>query len=218
MNIPIRKIRPTRGRHYRSKIGSPKSLMTIHAESLLERDYVRLCNFDPRIKKIYYQPIGILFNYEGRKRRYFPDYLLVTEDNRIFLVEVKLKEFVSTNLNKAKFFSAAKLCGEKDWTFIVVTEDQIRPGCLQKNLRLLHEVERYSITPSVVEYIKTMLELMGPCTIVDLRNACNIIEPSLLMLNLHKMIYACDIRTDLVNHPLNDSSLLWNKVKEDTCG
>lgn len=102
MKTPARKIRPTRGRHYRSKIGSSKSLRIIHAESLLERDYVRLCNFDPTVAKIYYQPIGIQYHYDSRKRRYFPDYMIITRDNRHFLVEVKLKEFVGSNLNRAK--------------------------------------------------------------------------------------------------------------------
>ncbi|CAG7652902.1 hypothetical protein PAESOLCIP111_06667 [Paenibacillus solanacearum] len=219
MKIPVRKIRPTRGRHYRSKIGSSKSLKIIHAESLLERDYVRLCNFDPTITKIYYQPIGIRFHYNGRKRRYFPDYLIVTRENHYYLVEVKLKEFVASNLNRAKFYAATKLCEEKGWTFLVATEDQIRPGYLQKNLRLLHEVKRHKIIPSVAEYIKAMLEYIGPQTIFNLRNACNIIDESLFMLNLHKLIYASEIGTDIVHHPLNDSSIIWYlPMKEDTCG
>lgn len=202
-----------------SKIGSTKSLKIIHAESLIERDYVRLCNFDPTITKIYYQPIGIRFHYDGMKRRYFPDYLILTEDNRCYLVEVKLKEFVGSNLNRAKFHAAVKLCEEKGWAFLVVTEDQIRSGYLQKNLRLLHEVKRHKIIPSVAEYIKAMLEYLGPQTVVDLRNACNIIDASLFMLNLHKLIYASEIGTDLVNQPLSDNSIIWNLPKKgDACG
>ncbi|WP_079908699.1 TnsA endonuclease N-terminal domain-containing protein [Paenibacillus sp. 32352] len=219
MKIPARKIRPTRGRHYRSKIGSSKSLKIIHAESLLERDYVRMCNFDPTIIKIYYQPVGIRFHYDGRKRRYFPDYLIVTRDNRYYLVEVKLKEFVGSNLNRAKFYAATKLCEEKDWTFIVVTEEQIRQGHFQKNLRLLHEVKRYKINPAIAEYIKAMLEHIGPQTVSDLRNACVIVNASMFMLNLHKLIYASEIGTDLIHQPLNDNSLIWDlPKKEDTCG
>ncbi|WP_284640795.1 TnsA endonuclease N-terminal domain-containing protein [Paenibacillus silviterrae] len=219
MKIPVRKIRPTRGRHYRSKIGSSKSLKIIHAESLLERDYVRLCNYDPSIIKIYYQPVGIRFHYDGRKRRYFPDYLIVTRDNRYYLVEVKLKEFVGSNLNRAKFYAATKLCEEKGWSFNVVTEDQIRPGYLQKNLRLLHEVKRHKITPAVAEYIKVMLEHMGPQTVSELRKACEIVDASMFMLNLHKLIYASEISTDLIHKPLNDNSVVWGLPrKEDACG
>lgn len=219
MKIPARKIRPTRGRHYRSKIGSSKSLKIIHAESLLERDYVRLCNFDPKIKKIYFQPIGIRFHYDGRKRRYFPDYLIITRDNHYYLVEVKLKEFVGSNLNRAKFYAASKLCEEKGWTFIVVTEDQIRIGFLQKNLRLLHEVKRHKITPAIAEYIKAMLDHIGPQTVGDLRKACQIVDASMFMLNLHKLIYASEVATDLIHQPLNDNSLIWGLPKEeDVCG
>lgn len=219
MKIPARKIRPTRGRNYRSKIGSSKSLKIIHAESLLERDYVRLCNFDPTVIKIYYQPVGIQFHYDGRKRRYFPDYLIITRDNRYCLVEVKLKEFVGSNLNRAKFYAATKFCEEKGWTFIVVTEDQIRLGFLQKNLRLLHEVKRHNITPVIAEYIKAMLDHFGPQTVSDLRKACDIVDASLFMLNLHKLIYANEVATDLIHQPLNDKSLIWFLPnEEDACG
>ncbi|MFD2613199.1 TnsA endonuclease N-terminal domain-containing protein [Paenibacillus gansuensis] len=219
MKTPARKIRPTRGRHYRSKIGSSKSLRVIHAESLLERDYVRLCNFDPIVVKIYYQPVGIRFHYNGRKRRYFPDYLIITRDNRYCLVEVKSKEFVGSNLNRAKFYAATKFCEEKGWSFIVVTEDQIRLGFLQNNLRLLNEVNRHKVTPAITAYIIAMLNHLGPQTISDLRKACNIVDASLFMLNLHKLIFASKVITDLVSQPLNDNSVICGlPSEEDACG
>lgn len=144
--------------------------------------------------------------------------MIITRDNRHFLVEVKLKEFVGSNLNRAKFYAATKLCEVKGWTFIVVTEDQIRLGFLQKNLRLLHEVKRHKITPAVTEYIKAMLDHLGPQTVSDLRKACNIVDASLFMLNLHKLIYASEIVTDLIHQPLNDDLLIWGLPKEDVCG
>ncbi|MCZ8514346.1 TnsA endonuclease N-terminal domain-containing protein [Paenibacillus filicis] len=209
MRVPARKIRPVRGRNYRCKISRSKSLGITHSESLLERDYVRLCNFDPTIKEIHFQPIGIRFHYKGRKRRYFPDYLVITNDNGYVLVEVKLKKFVDTNLNKAKFLAAKQLCSEKGWNFQVVTEDQIRPGYLQRNIKLLLEVKCFELTPSVSEYIKTIINYHGPLSVMELREVCKIVDASLVMRNLFKLIYAQEVCTELIEQQLTDNSLLW---------
>lgn len=205
----MRRIRPTRGRNYRSKISRSKNLDIIHAESLLERDFVRLANFDKKVLQIFFQPIGIRFHYLGRRRRYFPDFLLVTTDNRYILVEVKLTQFVDTNLNNAKFIAAEMLCSEKGWAFNVMTEDQIRLGYLQRNLRLLLEMKSYPMMPSVTEYIKAVLKCNGPLTIKELRNECSIVETPMLMINLYKLIYAHEVKVELVKQELSEKSLVW---------
>lgn len=204
-----RRIRPTRGRNYRSKVSRSKSLQIVHTESLLERDFVRLANFDKKVSQIYFQPIGIRFHYLGRRRRYFPDFLIVTTDDRYTLIEVKLTQFVDTNLNKAKFIAAKMLCSEKGWTFQVMTEEQIRIGHLQRNLRLLLEVKTFPIVPSVTEYIKTFLRNKGPLSIKELRNECSIIDTSMLMINLYKLIYAHEVKVELVKRELTEKSVVW---------
>ncbi|MEK4236214.1 TnsA endonuclease N-terminal domain-containing protein [Paenibacillus sp. FSL H7-0714] len=209
MITPVRRIRPTKGMNYRSKIGSTKNLQIIYAESLLERDYVRLCNFDPSVLKIYYQPRGIEYHYKGKKRTYYPDYLIISSELKYYLVEVKLKEFVNKNTNKAKFVVAKEYCKLKNWTFLVLTEDQIRPGFLQKNLRILLEKTKYENNPSVVEYIKVVLLQSDFLTIGELRELCNVIEPSVFMINLYKMIYNGEVGFDLFSQTLNDEGIIW---------
>jgi hypothetical protein len=147
---PRRRIRPTRGRNYRSKITRSKGFRIIHAESLLERDAVRLFNFNPKIISIRYQSIGIKFHYQGTKRRFFPDYEIHTDEGHTLLVEVKLSKFVKTEKNKAKFLAAKIHCSEIGWTFIVMTENEIRKGFLQQNIKLLNEVKCFSLEPAVV--------------------------------------------------------------------
>jgi hypothetical protein len=211
-----RKIRPTRGRNYRSKVSRSKSLQIVHTESLLERDFVRLANFDKKVSQIFFQPIGIRFHYLGRRRRYFPDFLIVTTDERYILVEVKLTQFVDTNLNKAKFIAAKMLCSEKGWTFQVMTEEQIRLGHLQRNLRLLLEVKTFPMIPSVAEYIKAFLRRIGPLSIKDLRNECSVVDAPMLMINLYKLIYAHEVKVELVKQELSEKSLVWILEEEVT--
>ncbi|MBD0380987.1 TnsA endonuclease N-terminal domain-containing protein [Paenibacillus sedimenti] len=209
MRFPARKIRPTKGRNYRCKVTQSKNAVVIYSESLLERDYVRLCNFDPSIERIYFQPLGIKYNYLGRTRKYFPDYLLITKDDRYVLVEVKLKQFVNSDLNKAKFLAASEFCRQKEWTFHVVTEDQIRTGFLQRNINLLLEVKAYKVIPAIAEYIKTILDYRGPITIQDFISITNCINNDLIIIQLYKLIYSNEIITDLVNYELSLKSIIW---------
>ncbi|MDQ0897495.1 TnsA endonuclease N-terminal domain-containing protein [Paenibacillus sp. V4I7] len=209
VQLSARRIRPTRGRNYRSKISRSKSLRIIHTESLLERDYVRIANFDSKVSKISFQPIGIRFHYKGRRRRYFPDFLIVTRDGQCYLIEVKLTKFVNTNLNKAKFEAARLLCLEKGWIFQVITEEQIRIGYLQSNLKLLLEVKAHKTTPAVTEYIKTVLKCYGPLTVAELLKQCEIVEASMMMLNLNKLIYAHEVMAEVVKERLSQKSYVW---------
>jgi hypothetical protein len=114
-------------------------------------------------------------------------------------------------LNKAKYRAAMLLCQERGWTFQVMTEEQIRPGFLQTNLKKLLEVKCHKVTPAVAEFIRTTLSYEGPTNIQDLRKQCSIVDPSLFMLNLHKLIYDYQIYTDLIRSKLNDKSIVWVK-------
>ncbi|TCM99386.1 TnsA endonuclease-like protein [Paenibacillus sp. BK033] len=211
--IPIRKIRPTKGRNYRSKISRSKNLQIVHAESLLERDFVRLCNFDKAITNIYFQPVGIRFFYQGRERKYFPDYLLKTIDDTFVLVEVKLKEFAGKDKNKAKFLAAAEFCKTKGWKFNVVTEDQIRPGYLQYNLKMLLEVKVHKEVPLVTQFLLTIIKQKGRMKVGDLFELSRSINPSLLLINLYKLIYSGCIVTDLIKTKVTNESILT--LRED---
>jgi len=209
MIVPARKIRPSKGRNYRSKISRSKSLRVIHAESLLERDYVRLCNFDKMVEEIAFQPIGIKYNYKGRTRRYFPDYLLRTTDGRYFLVEVKLKKYADTDKNRAKFMAAEEHCRIKGWNFMVVTEDQVRPGYLQHNLTILLGVKAHKENTIVTEYILTLLNYLKQVKLGELMARCNMIDNSIFMVNVLKLIYTGRIIIDLIRSKLSKESMLY---------
>jgi hypothetical protein len=210
MNLkPARKIRPTKGPNYRCKISRSKNLSIVHSESLLERDFVKMCNFDSSILEIYFQPYGIRYHYKGIRRRYFPDYLLLTKDGRYLLVEVKLKKYTDTDLNKAKFIVGQEFCRERNWTYHVVTEDQVRPGFFQRNLSLLLEVKCHESNPVVTEYIQTVLQFEGPLSIQDLRKKCSLVDGPTLMINLYKLIYTKTVHTDLISRKLSDDSSVW---------
>ncbi|QMV44008.1 TnsA endonuclease N-terminal domain-containing protein [Cohnella cholangitidis] len=215
MRKPVRKIRPSRGMHYRSKIPRSKNLKIVHTESLLERDFVRLSNYDRTVKAIYFQCVSLKYNFKGKSHKYFPDFLLLLHNGKYLLVEVKLKKFKDTDENKAKYKAGEAHCKKEGWTYLVVTEDEIRPGFLQSNLKLLLRAKVHKETPIITEYILAAMSLFHEIQIKDLMDKCNIVTPSLFMINLYKLIYSGRIFTDLIGSRLTIDSILSIRNDQD---
>jgi hypothetical protein len=78
---------------------------------------------------------------DGRMHRYFMDFMVVTKDKRVILIEVKpfaqtqppktrnkerlLYETKTYLVNQAKWKAAEQYCKEKGWVFKVVTEKDL---------------------------------------------------------------------------------------------
>jgi hypothetical protein len=206
---PARRIRPTKGRNYRSKITRSKNIDVVHAESILERDFVKMCNFDPNIKHIMYQSTAIDYHYKGRKRTYYVDYKLTTMDDKTHIVEVKPKAKMDSDRNKAKFLAGMAHCKENGWVFQVVNEEQIRPGFFQWNLDLLLEVKYHRLSVEVSTLIKEALYAVGPCSIKTLFDTCEILEPPIFRVTLYKLIYLSEIKMNLIEQQISDDSKIW---------
>jgi len=194
--------------HYRSKIPRSKSLKIVHTESLLERDFVRLSNYDHAVKSISFQCVSLKYNYKGKSHKYFPDFLLQLHNGRYLLVEVKLKKYKDTDENKAKYKAGEAHCKKEGWTFLVVTEDEIRPGLLQQNLKLLLRAKVHKETPIITEYILAVMSQYHDIQIKDLIAKCSLVTPSLFMINLYKLIYSGRVFTDLIGSRLTMDSIL----------
>lgn len=86
---------------------------------------------------------------DNRIHRYFPDFVVVAKDNsnkiNKYLVEVKpkkqtvppiqkkrqtksfLNEVITYEINKAKWKAAEHFCNKQNMSFLILTEDQIKP-------------------------------------------------------------------------------------------
>lgn len=90
---------------------------------------------------------------DGKMHRYFPDLYIKTKNNEKIIVEIKpkkqtippdpsrknqtktgrvskryLNEVKTYGINEAKWKYAEQYCKEKGWKFMILTEDQIKPG------------------------------------------------------------------------------------------
>jgi hypothetical protein len=115
--------------------------------SLWERRFMRFCDSTPGVVKWSSEELVIPYvsPLDGRFHRYFPDFLIEVAGatgNRIYLIEVKpkkqsqaptqkkktrkfLAEAATYAVNKAKWEAAEAVCKQKNWTFLVVTEDHL---------------------------------------------------------------------------------------------
>src|SRR5258708_7622835 len=87
-NMPVRKIPKYGAQKNIGKFSSVKTGRIAWYESLLERDYMYLLDFDPKVTYWHEQPLKFRYTLEGKTHWYTPD-LEVHRDSKNQIVEVK---------------------------------------------------------------------------------------------------------------------------------
>jgi hypothetical protein len=137
--VPVRKIKAGIN-SLRGQIHSPKNGSGVDFESGLERDYLKILEFDINVDRYVEQPIDIKYEFEGMTRHYFPDVLIYYRDDiepaknySPLLVEVKYSDALRKKKLelKPKFAAASKYAESKGWRFMIVTEKEIRTHYLE---------------------------------------------------------------------------------------
>jgi hypothetical protein len=110
-----------------------------------ERTLMHHFDNDPKIKKWCSECIEIPYYFNGKQRRYYPDFLIEDLDGREVLIEVKpfrqtipprnsknkskktmIYEQYTYEKNQAKWEAAEKYCTKKGWVFKKFTEKDFR--------------------------------------------------------------------------------------------
>ncbi len=122
--MPIRKIPKYGAQKNIGKFSSVKTGRVAWYESLLERDYMYLLDFDPHVTFWHEQPLRIRFTHVDKTHRYTPD-LEVHRDSKKQIVEVKSQHQVESGEWDFLFRTAASISKEEDYEYIVVTDEAI---------------------------------------------------------------------------------------------
>ena len=140
--MPVRKI-PKNYLFVTGGYSSQKSTEMAAFESLLEKDFLLLLDFDNSVERFDVQPVRIPVN--GIPRGYVPDALIFYHSDTITglprqpeLVDVKNSAEAIRNAEKyrPKFAAAQEFASERGWLFKIVDETQIRTPRLA-NLKFL---------------------------------------------------------------------------------
>lgn len=137
-------------------------------ESSLERDWLRLLDFDPNVIALREQPFTIYYEVEGRRIRYTPDVLaefLRAGTVKTVVYEVKPLETLRADwqLLRPRFKAAVKHCRGQGWQFRIVTERHIRTPLLANAtfLRRYRAMVPLLVKQAQLKYTATVL---GPTT------------------------------------------------------
>ncbi|MGX4584444.1 TnsA endonuclease N-terminal domain-containing protein [Paenibacillus chitinolyticus] len=215
---PARKIKPKR-KGFRGKEPYLKTGDMIHWESFLERDFIRLADFDQQVEEIFFQPVCINYLLNGKKHKYFPDFKLILKDGRVFIIEVKALRFKNSPSNIIKYEVGRKFCEAQGWHYEVFTEEEINPRYLQTNLSLLRHLGTQEVMDKIMDHVLGQLELKTEMYLFELRESCTEIDEECFYKAVYQLIYLQEISTDLVNVKLSDDSILRFAVEEEksTC-
>jgi hypothetical protein len=161
--MPVRKI-PKNYLFVTGGYSSRKNEEMAAFESLLEKDYLLLLDFDDSVESFEVQPVRIPV--PGVPRGYVPDVLVKYRPDaetgtvrKPRLVEVKTAEDLERNAKKyaPKFAAARQHAEDKGWDFLTMDQSAIRTPRLA-NLKFLREYR--NVTPSVAD-IQTVLGAMA---------------------------------------------------------
>src|SRR6185312_5686100 len=121
----------------RGKFPSKKMGRMIHWESQLERDAALLFEFSPAIAAYREQPFRIHYSFNGKIRRYTPDFEVKLQTGEIQIIEVKplarsLEPHEAYRLSEIRRYFEGR-----GYTYRILTEADIRQIDLLKNLWIL---------------------------------------------------------------------------------
>lgn len=139
---------------------------TIHWESQLERDFVLRLEFDEHVVSYKEQPETIEVPWQGRNRRYTPDFLAVTNAFRVFY-EVKPKAKLEDAELTGFLALVERIYNGRGHRFTVVTETDIRQAPVLDNISLLLRYRRHPVDLAVERRVEAALRF-GAQPISDL--------------------------------------------------
>ena len=144
--MPVRKIPRYGAQKNIGKFFSVKTGLVAWYESLLERDYMYLLDFDPKVRYWHEQPFKVRYVLNGKTHFYTPD-VEVHREPKKQVVEVKSQNQVDSGKFDSLFRIARSVCQNEGFEYVVVTDEMIRKQPRLDNIKKLWKYARTSILP-----------------------------------------------------------------------
>ncbi len=208
--MPVRKV-SNRGGNAIGRFPSTKMKRMIAFESLLERDFIYLLDYDPAVEWFEEQPLSIEYLHEGKLLHYTPDFHLL-EDSQHALVECKPERFVETEENRRKFGVAQEWCQRHGWEFRVVTEQQIRSGFRLQNVKLLAQYARQKVDSAIRSNI--FASLQEAKTDISLQALAQVIG-SPVAASIFCLAYQHEISLALDQAPISGTTIVSRSLRKE---
>jgi hypothetical protein len=133
---------PRRAKRFRGKFPSFRLNRLLSYESLLERDYLYLLEFDHQdALDFQVRPCTIHYTADNRRARFVPAFGVVRRHKKQ-LVEVTSVQRATSEVSRLRYRIAAQLCEREGYEFVVATEAMIREQPRLDNVKLLIRYQR----------------------------------------------------------------------------
>ncbi|BAU64985.1 hypothetical protein STA3757_23630 [Stanieria sp. NIES-3757] len=152
-----RTLRKKRG--YKQTVGnfsSCKMKNSVWYESALQRDFMYWLEFDPDV--ISYKTPAISFDYYelGKLKHHVPDFQVIRRQKKQ-IIDVKSKKTLESDRYRQLYQHLSSICDEKGWTFIALTESEVRLEPIFSNIKLLY---RYAQENFSIDEYRDCLEII----------------------------------------------------------
>jgi hypothetical protein len=174
-------------------------------ESLIERDFIYLLDYESGVEQFSEQPLIIRYQHGDKKRQYTPDFRVVHRGHNL-LFECKPAQLVDDSENQIKFEAARLWCHKQGWTFRVVTDEYLASNWRVKNVKRLTQFARYAIGPEIKGRIFAFLSsIPGPVKVSDVMQAVDRQAPQSVIIPILHMAFHHEVYI-----PLNDTEITVN--------
>ncbi len=200
-----RQLRKNRG--YKKTVGnfsSCKMKTSFWYESALQRDFMYWLEFDPDV--ISYQTPAISFDYysSGKLKHYVPNFQVVRHQKKQ-IVDVNSQKIIESDKYRRLYQHLSSICNETGWTFVALTESEVRREPILSNIKLLYRYARENF--SINEY-KDCLETVRSNVLASLAEIDQVLDCQKISLNvLFKLLFYCLVEIDL-KQPIRANSAI----------
>jgi hypothetical protein len=209
--VVSRRLRKNRG--YKQTTGnfsSCKMGTSFWYNSLLQKDFMYWLESDPDV--LFYNTPAISFDYysNGKQKHYAPDFQVVRRQKKQ-IIEVKSQKIIESDKYKRLYQLLSDICDETGWTFIVLTELEVRQERLLSNIKLLYRYARESFSIDEYRDCLKIVRLIVPASLVEIGQALD--RQKIRRNVLFKLLFHSLMEIDLKRAIKADSAICsgWQK-------
>lgn len=214
-NVSKRNLSPPFKKRRVYRLVSHKSHFSAEVEYSIERSAFYRLEYDPSIVSFVPQPLGFHYLFNGKKRTYTPDFLVVNDDGTETYWEVKPYEETLKEVFVEEFQAKKLAAREMGRDLSLITERQTKIPNLQDNLQLIHYYIRIKAKTTILqEQVYQIVCTHEPITVMAVSEmlsvpVSDISREALILLNKG------EIHANLRILPFGEYSKLWKTLERE---
>ena len=149
------------------------------ADSKQEITALKKLIYHKAFKRLRGQCIAVPYRYKRKINNYYPDFILLTQTNKIIVIEIKSVSEMNTKLNKRKYYALRKYCNEHGYLYLMC----------DRNFVSFETLEGRSVSIRVAQAIEKALEEKGYFDLEDYNQLFKQLKKNKNWLQKHVGIY-----------------------------